>query len=53
MKKITAIGILTITSILTVAIAKVGSQNISTGKVTKIIDGDSVKVRLLGEEKKY
>ena len=51
MKKITAIGILTITSILTVAIAKVGSQNISTGKVTKIIDGDSVKVRLLGEEK--
>ena len=42
---------LTITSILTITIATVGSKKISTEKVTKIIDGDSVKVRLLGEEK--
>ena len=50
MKKIT-IRILTVTSILTIAIAKVGSHKINAGKVTKIIDGDSVEVRLLGEEK--
>ena len=51
MTKITTIRILTITSILTIAIAKVGNQNIRTGKVTKTIDSDSIKVRLLGEEK--